>query len=285
VGLTEAEGIFRDLRKKRPRCLALANLAELLTLQGEPLPARQRAHAAVQLATALNYKLGIAAATRAMAVSALDLGLPEAHQLLVQSLEVSRQIRIIEEQVACLVGLCQWALERDDYTTAEGYARAGLEAAAVRDPERYTPLLSAQLACSLAESNPEQATEYLGQAEEALESLPLPRKTQVLLAFAWACVSLGDTGRALGYAREVLQAAGSHGFRLLSLESRALMTHLTEGEEQRTHRLVGQELAKAFTAALPEDIAQCFMRRAFLTYLDDPPEEIEVGATTEVDED
>lgn len=285
VGLTEAEGIFRDLRKKRPRCLALANLAELLTLQGEPLPARQRAHAAVQLATALNYKLGIAAATRAMAVSALDLGLPEAHKLLVQSLEVSRKIRIIEEQVACLVGLSQWALERDDGKTAEGYARAGLEAAAVRDPERYAPLLSAHLACSLAESNPDSAREYLDITENALSNLPLPRKTQVLLALAWACVSLQETSRAQGYAREVLQASGSHGFRLLSLESRTLMTHLTTGEEQRTHRLVGQELAKAFTAGLPEDIAEHFMRRPFLTYLDEGADLIEGGATTEIDED
>jgi len=79
-GLTEAEGIFRELRKKRPRCLALANIAELLTWQGEPLQARQRAHIAVQVASELDYKLGLTAAMRAMSVAALDLGLVEESQ-------------------------------------------------------------------------------------------------------------------------------------------------------------------------------------------------------------
>jgi hypothetical protein len=51
------------------------------------------------------------------------------------------------------------------------------------------------------------------------------------------------------------------------------MTHLAVGEERRTHQLVGQELAKAFTAALPIDMAQSFMRRSFLTYLDDEDQE------------
>ena len=270
LGLTEAEGIFRELRKKRPRCLALANLAELLTLQGEPLQARQRAHAAVQLANALNYRLGVAAATRTMALSALDLGLStEAHTLLTKALFVSRQIRIVEEQIACLVGLTQWALEHDDFESGREYAEAGLKAASMRDPERYSPLLKAQLACCLAETDPQRTREYLSEAEAALADLPLPRKTQVHLAFAWACVSLKENDRARSYAREVLQAAGSHGFRLLSLEARTLMTHLADGEERRTHQLVGQELAKAFTAALPPDMAQSFMRRSFLTYLDD----------------
>jgi tetratricopeptide (TPR) repeat protein len=75
TGLTEAEGIFRELRMKRPRCLALANLAELLGWQGEPLQARQRAHVAVQLAGELDYKLGRTAAERVMATAAMDLGL------------------------------------------------------------------------------------------------------------------------------------------------------------------------------------------------------------------
>ena len=73
----------------------------------------------------------------------------------------------------------------------------------------------------------------------------------------------------------VLQgSAGSRGFRLLSLESRALMSHLTEGTEQTTHRAVGQELARDFRGSLPVDLQMSFMRRPFLMFLDDPAAEL-----------
>ena len=68
-----------------------------------------------------------------------------------------------------------------------------------------------------------------------------------------------------------MQTAGSRGFRLLSLEARALMAHLTDGEEQKTHRSVGQELARDFTAALAPEMARSFARRPFLKYFEDPP--------------
>jgi hypothetical protein len=63
------------------------------------------------------------------------------------------------------------------------------------------------------------------------------------------------------------------------------MTHLCTGEEQRTHQLVGQELAKAFTAGLPPEMSQSFMRRGFLTYLDEAAEDHDLdNATTEINE-
>jgi hypothetical protein len=48
------------------------------------------------------------------------------------------------------------------------------------------------------------------------------------------------------------------------------MSHLTTGEEQITHRAVGQELARDFTAGLAPDMALAFQRRPFLRFLEDP---------------
>jgi eukaryotic-like serine/threonine-protein kinase len=269
-GLTEAEGIFRELRRKRHRCLALSNLAELLTWQGEPAQARQRAHVAVQIATDLDYKLGRVTAQRAMGVASLDLGqVDQARDALLDALLLARQIAVSEEILACLVGLCRLHLERGEHAQAARQARMGLEAAASRDPERYAPLVRAHLAMALADTRPDEAREALAAAEALLSDLPLPRRTQVQLAMAHAFCALGDDTRALRHARVVLQTAGSRGFRLLSLEARALMARLTEGEERATHRAVGRDLARDFTAGLSESLRRAFRQRAFLRWLGD----------------
>ncbi|TNE86945.1 MAG: hypothetical protein EP330_20265 [Deltaproteobacteria bacterium] len=270
-GLTEAEGIFRELRKKRPRCLALANIAELLTWQGEPVQARQRAHIAVQVAAELDYKLGQTAATRAMAVAALDLGLyAEAQSGLNTALRVARTIDLPEEVVACLSALTHLCVEQGDTTGARHHAANGLEVAAERDPERYTPLLQAHLARALATNRPDDAKAVIRGAERTLAELPVPRRTQVQLALASACVAVGDHESAEKHARQVIQTAGSRGFRLLALEARAVLAHVCEGPDADTHRQVGQELAKDFTAGLSPDMVSAFASRPWLQWLSDP---------------
>jgi tetratricopeptide (TPR) repeat protein len=270
-GLTEAEGIFRELRKKRPRCLALANIAELLTWQGEPVQARQRAHIAVQVATELDYKLGQTAAMRAMAVAALDLGLyADAQAGLNTALRIARTIDLSEEIVACLSALTQLCVEQGDATGARHHAANGLEVASDRDPERYAPLLRAHLARALAESRPDEARVALGLAEEALVELPVPRRTQVELALASACVALGEHERAEQHARQVIQTAGSRGFQLLALEARAILAHVCEPHDAHTHRQAGQDLAKDFTTGLAPDMVAGFVSRPWLQWLDDP---------------
>lgn len=270
-GLAEAEGIFRELKMKRQRCLALANIAELLTWQGEPLQARQRAHVAVELATELEYKLGLAAAKRAMSVAALDLGLyQEAAEGLAEALGIAQEIGLGEEVLATHTALAQAHLETRRDAAALQVAQAGLALGEGRDPERYTPVLQALAARALAPQDAGAATRLAEQAELALVDIPIPRRTQVQLALAWAWLALGDRRRARAIARTVVQTAGSRGFRLWSLEARALMAHLAEEADAATHRAVGQELAKDFTSGLSPDMARSFARRPFLRWLDDP---------------
>ncbi len=272
-GLSEAEGIFRELRMKRPRCLALANIAELLTWQGEPLQARQRAHVAVDLSRELDYKLGRTAASRAMAVAALDLGLyDEARRGLFVALDLAREIGLPEEILACQVAMTQLYLEIKKPEKALEAGGRALDVVAKRDPERYHPVLQAHMARAYATSDRAKAIALAEQATAQLAEIPVPRRTQVQLALASAWLVLGERDKARSTARTVLQTAGSRGFRLISLEARALMAHLTQEEEAQTHRAVGQELARDFTSGLAPDMALSFQRRPFLRYLEDPKE-------------
>jgi tetratricopeptide (TPR) repeat protein len=247
----------------------LANIAELLTWQGEPLQARQRAHVAVELARELDYKLGASAAIRAIGVAALDLGLhEEAEPGLHRALALATEIGLSEEVLASLVALTQLALERGQLEEAAAFAARGAALAADRDPERYLPLLWAQWARAVAAVDAGGAATAIADAEAALAETPVPRRTQVMLALAHAHLALGDREAARRSARTVVQTAGSRGFRLLSLEARALMAHLTDGEERATHRAVGQELARDFSGVLAPEMARCFAQRPFLRFLE-----------------
>lgn len=273
AGLAEAEQIFRDLRMKRPRCLALANIAELLTWQGEPLQARQRAHVAVQLAIELDYKLGRCAAQRAMGVAAIDLGLYEEGQSsILEAHALATEIDLPEEMLACLVALTHLAVERGHDKAAVQHGQLGLECGHSRDPERYLPLLQGWLATAHARlGEAEAARRLIAEAEQGLSDIPIPRRTHVQLALTWALHALGDAEAARALARSVLQISGSRGFKLVSLEARAVLATLTAGAEQLTHRQAGRDLARDFASGLAPDMARAFLRRPFLATFSDAP--------------
>ena len=264
-GLTEAEGIFRELRRKRPRCLALANLAELLTWQGEPLEARQRARAALQVAEDLDYKLGLVVSVRAMAVAAFDFGLyGEARKGLLQAERLARAIQVREELLAVHVALTRLSVEMGDLTAARHHGASGLLVAEEKDPERYLALLQASLATAMAGTDPKDALALVQSAEMQLPELNIPRRAQVQLAVATAYYHLAKPEPARRHARAVLNTAGSRGFRLLLLEARCLMYRLTEGEEQDLHRTVAADLTRTFISTLSADLANAFLARPFL---------------------
>ena len=142
--------------------------------------------------------------------------------------------------------------------------------------KRQQPLLESLLAIAIAPEDPSGAAQLVRSADQVLGSLPIPRRTQVQLALGWAYLAIGAHEKSSAKARSVLQTAGSRGFRLLSLEARALMALLSAGEDQQTHRRVGQELAKDFTTMLSPEMARAFARRPFLKHLDDPAEDAPV---------
>ncbi|MFT6161892.1 MAG: serine/threonine protein kinase [Myxococcota bacterium] len=271
-GLTEAEGIFRELRKKRPRCLALANIAELLTWQGEPIQARQRGHVAVQIATELDYKLGLSAAVRSLSTAAKDLGLhDEAREGLHRALETALDIDLPEEIGSCQLRLAELELEADNAGAAEAHARAAIRTAERRDPERNTPHAQAILAHVLASSEPEASADLLRRATDALAGLPIPARCRVGLALAKAHLVRGEAEAGRLRTNEVIASAASRGLVLVDLEARAVATHLAEDPDAaQRHRTLGQQRALEFQARLPIDMRRAFASRPFLAWLADP---------------
>lgn len=268
-GLNEAEQIFRDLRMKRPRCLALANIAELLTWQGNPVEARQRAHSAVQLAVDVDYELGRTAAVRAMSVAALDLGAYETAQSgLHQALRAARRIKLAEEVLACQVALTQLCLERRDLTGACRHAARALEVAEEHDPERYLPLIRTHLARALAPSRPDGARALLRAVKEVLAFTPVPRRAQTQMVAAWAYHALGEDKDAREQAEIVLTNSSSRGYRLLKLEALSLLCQVGDPAERDAHRDAGRALAREFIASLSPELRRSFGRRPFLKNLE-----------------
>lgn len=271
-GMTEAEGIFRELRQKRQRCVALSNLAELLVLQGDPVQARQRAHMAAELARDLDYRLGRAAALRATAGAALDLGLHrDAEAGYTEAMALAAQIGVDEEVVACRIGLCRLALERGELKRAREHAEHGLELVLDRDPERVRPWLQALLARAVAPLDQTAAERAILEAATALSELPIPRRTEVQLALAWAQLACRAPVAARASADDAQKTASARGFALLAIEARALLASLSEGAEQRTQREVGASLVEQFTAPLSHEMARAFLARPYLVHLA-PPE-------------
>lgn len=267
-GLIEAEDIFRELRMKRPRVLALANISELMTWQGDPDQARQKADEAHTVASELDYTLGRAASLRARGVAQLELGrYGEAQTDLHEALRLALEIDLNEEVLACRVALTQLSIERGDLTGALRHGAGGLEAAERRDPERYLPLLQSHLARALASSRPSAAMSLLRAVEESLPDLHLPRRTQASLAGAWGYMALGQVDAAKTHAEAVIQAAGARGFRLLNVEARAILAGATVGDERARHQKIGSDLARDFTDSLPLETGEVVKRRPFFKHL------------------
>ncbi len=268
-GLGEAEQIFTDLRMKTLHVLALANLSELHAWHGEAEEAYRRANDAVRTATDLGYALGRVAGLRARGAAGLDLGryLPAQDDLL-EGLRIAQSLGLQGEVLSCSVALTRLCLDRSDLAGAAQHGARGLEAATVRDPEHYLPLLRALLARAFARSRTDMAVSLLHAVEDSLGSLHTPRRLQVLLALAWGWLAVGDKARATDHAQELLRTPAARAFRMLSLEARALLASTTAGEEARRHKRIGAELAKEFVESLPITTSDEVRKRAIFRYLE-----------------
>ncbi|HMV68117.1 MAG TPA: protein kinase, partial [Myxococcota bacterium] len=109
--LTEAEGLFRELRMQPQRVLSLANLSEMLVWQGESEDALRRADEAVRLAEALAYKLGLLVALRARGVARADMDeIVGARADLLRARAMAAEVDVHEEELAAAVALIRLTL-------------------------------------------------------------------------------------------------------------------------------------------------------------------------------
>ncbi len=260
--LSEAERIFRELKHKRARCLALTSLAELLTWQGQPVEARQRAHVALEHARALQYRIGLLPAMRVMGAAAVDLGLHgEARPSLQEVVRLAASMSLAHEQVAALVALVRLELDRGDPEQARVYARQALEALPSHDPWRVKPHVEALLAIAEAPDHADTARTIADRAERMLPRLPVPARVHTGLALARARLALQDADAACGLATSTVELAERHGFALVSIEAHALLATRGPADRRPYHRDAAQRGLRDVLGPLAKDMARALKDR------------------------
>jgi tetratricopeptide (TPR) repeat protein len=273
-GLIEAEGIFRRLRNKRSHCVVLCNLAEILLWQGELGGGLERASEALELATDVDFHVGIAAALRIMAMAQMDIGdIDAAGNSLTRALsyaEDSVGVDIVATRVLC----GRLALRMGDPEGSKIHLSAGIEAAAAGDPESYGPLLSAMYARACVIVGEDEAGRAgLEAAELALDGVAVPRHTQILVVLALGWQVLGDEEKALGLARDAAQMAGVGGFRYWSFVARSIVAVLAQDPEATEARNEARDLAEELSQSVPSSVLPVFQEspriRALLSVVEE----------------
>ncbi|MEN0065762.1 MAG: protein kinase [Myxococcota bacterium] len=261
-GLAEAEGIFQRLKRKRSRCLALANLAELLMWQGQPVEARQRAHVALELSRELQYRVGLLPAMRVMGSAAVDLGLhEEARPALFEVETLADTMGQHDEQVAGLTALVRLELDRGDPEQARTYGRKALTVLPSHDPRRARPLVEALLAIAEAPDHQDAARQLADRAERGLDRLPVAPKVHTSLALARARFILGNAEAGIAHARQTVALAETHGFSLVSMEAHAMLARRGPKADRAHHEERGRDGLKRLLGPLAKDMARALQDR------------------------
>jgi predicted ATPase len=263
-GLTEAEGILKNLGLKRPRCLALCNLCELHTWQGNLAMALNSGRRAQILAREVLFRAGEGVAARVSGVASLNLGqYEEARQRLHEALDIIGPLQIKSELVATRYSIGRFQLERGQATMAERHLSIARGLAAQRDPEGYLPLIQATLAQVFHEAGDRfQAEQVLAQALKPRGGVPLPMQIQSMAVAARAFVKLGDRHQACRVARQAAPLAQERGLRLWALEALTVLSECAEERSEAAHaRDAAQRLARELTMGLPASLARSFKAR------------------------
>jgi tetratricopeptide (TPR) repeat protein len=263
-GLTEAEGILKKLGLKRSRVLALANLAELHTWQGNLAMALNCGRRAQMLAREVLFRIGEGAAARISGEVAHELGLmEEARQRLHEALDIVGPLQIKSELIATRYAIGRYQLERGQVGMAERHLSIARGLAAQLDPEGYLPLIQATLAYVFNESGDRfQAEQILAQAMERRGGVPLPQQIKALAVAARAYIQLGENDKACRAARQATELAQERGLRLWALQGlQVLAAHTEDPLEARRAREASQRLARELTMALPASLKRPFEGR------------------------
>ncbi len=262
-GLTEAEGILRGLRNKRANAVVLGNLAELLTWHGSFADAIKRSTDGLSQAADVLYREGEAFLYRVRGVARFEAGdLDGASADLDRSYEICDQLGESSEKAAALYFMARLALRRGKAEQAVAHAEQGLRCAEQHDSEAYAPALRSTLARALCTTGDiDRAESILNELMGQLDTLHLPRRTQVQLNMAAAWAALGLAEEALPLVREAARVAGTRGFRAWALKARILLAELEEEQPAEQARQEAADLARQLLEALPAELAGPFRRQ------------------------
>ena len=268
--MEEAVEIFARLGIKHTRCLAMCNLAEMLVWQGRLVDARNRAEQALELANEISYRMGQAMAQRVRGESNFELGLRSlALRDLNKALETAASLGMSDEQIAARYCLARLAAQTGNTVAAEAHLAIARGLAERSDPERYFPAIQALVAwCCALNGELADAERMLDNAERGLDKLPVPRRTQVMIAAGRARAALSQTDQAQRMVLNAISLARSRGFRLLELEGRLLLSRLADDHATATAwKAEAISLARTFDAELSPELAASFWARPELEHL------------------
>lgn len=257
AGLAEAEALLRGLRDKRSRVIILCNLAELMVWRGDLDDALARVEDALQLSDAVMFREGRETALRVRAMALLEVGDDaRAATDLRAALALAQSLDLPEDQVSSRYLLGRLALRLRDLPDARLHFQAGLAAAERRDPELYSPALRARLAQVLAlEGQAAAARATLAAVNAEVDTLPMPRRTEVFLIISRASEALGDVDAALVAARTAARLAGSRGFRPWAIAALGAVARLAQGAEAERAAVEAQQAVADLVGRWPAALA------------------------------
>jgi len=264
TGLEEAESILARVGSKRTHCVAICNLAELFTARGQLTAARTRADQALAISEELGYRLGGAMALRIRGEALMEVGMTDDARLdLDRALDEATEIGVVSEMVATRYALGRLSALQGRAGATEAQVSVARSLARRRDPERYAPALTVLNAWACAMTGDDRdAARMVEAAEEGMDLLPVPRRTQVLLGAARAYAALRRPGDAKRLALRAVELSGVGGFRLWGLDARLLLSEVAATDaEARGYREEALKIARVLVTELGPDLSLAFSRR------------------------
>lgn len=235
-GLGEAQLLLRELGLRPQRAVALANLAEVLLLQGDLTGAMAQAGDALAESVAAGHRLGeVAARTVRGSIAMAAHAHAEARTELTAALTAARAVAVPRDTMTPLLHLGRLALEEEDHKGALKLLDQADAALRTGDPERIRYALVALRALAFARSgSPAMGVRLVNEAEAALPALPVYRRVQVLLDVGATRLVLGEPKAAAAHYRQASQVASLRGFRLYMVEALDGMARCAKDEESRS---------------------------------------------------
>ncbi|MED5374652.1 MAG: protein kinase [Myxococcota bacterium] len=254
-GLEQAEALFKELGQKDSRCVALTNLAEMRTWQGQLREAQRIALEARSLAEEIHFRVGRGSALRVYGEALLEAGDDSgARKALGQALSEVQPLGVFQETIACRFSLARLSARIGDPGTTESHLAIARNLARKQDPESYLPALVAlsAWACALT-GDAGDARRMLKTAEYGVGKLPVPRRARVLMecARAYAVLLVNDEAERL--ARDAAHLSSARGLKLLDLEARRLLAALAERpQDAQAWASEADAIAESLKGELPE---------------------------------